>query len=578
VAEALDYANGQGLVHRDIKPSNVLLDAQGQAVLADFGVAKLVDALTTQLTMTSQMVGTPEYMAPEQLRNQPVTAATDVFGLGALAYHLLTGQAPFAGTSLPEVIQRVMFDTPTPLRQVRIEVPPAAEAVVLKALAKDPAMRFASAGAVARALAQGMRGEWPAGVEPPLATPPTQAVQMPVTMTPSPTPLGQAAPVPLNTPSSPPSPPLQPPQVPNPSLPPYPPYQYTVQYSPYAAGQAPTPSGGRPARRGSVSRWFPLYLVIALLVVAGSGFAIFGRGPSGPGTGLAPTSTAITSVVPTASATISCPSASTMANWHLVNSGQLTIASDTTYAPAEYADPNNPSHYIGYDMDLAREFARRLCLSANIEKATFSNIIPDISTASLGQQRYDMSISSFTINSARLTRVDMIPYFTAGESILTMTANPANIKSINDMCGKNVAVQTLTVELSELEDANGTGDGSSGQAPVCKTNKITIITNDDQSVVVDQVLTNHADASYQDEPVTDFYVLLHKGQLIDSGITVQPSPEGIVMRKDNAPLEMAITSTLAAMRSDGTYLRILTAWGAQNMAYPACSNGSCPNS
>ncbi len=276
-------------------------------------------------------------------------------------------------------------------------------------------------------------------------------------------------------------------------------------------------------------------------------------------------------IAPTATATVTCPSASTVASWHLVNSNSLTIASDTTYAPAEYADPTNPSNYIGYDMDLAREFARRLCLTPNIEKATFDAIIPDISGAPLGQQRYDMSISSFTINPTRLQSVDMVPYFQAGESILTATANTANIKSINDMCGKNVAVQNGTVELAELQDANGTGDGTSGQAAVCKSNKITIITNDDQGVVVDQVLNGRADASYQDQPVTDYYAAQHKGQLIDAGITVTPSPEGIVMRKDNAALESAITGALTAMRADGTYLRILTAWGVQALAYPALS-------
>ncbi len=230
-------------------------------------------------------------------------------------------------------------------------------------------------------------------------------------------------------------------------------------------------------------------------------------------------------------------------------------------------------------MDLAREFARRLCLTANIEKATFSNIIPDISGAPLGQQRYDMSISSFTINSDRLKKVDMVPYFTAGESILTLTANPGNIKAIADMCGKIIAVQNGTVEQQELQDANG-GNNGSGQPPVCKQeNKpITLVSNDDQGVVVNQVLNGRADASYQDQPVTDYYVSLHKSQLIDSGITVQPSPEGIVMRKDNPALESAIMSALAAMRTDGTYLRSLTAWGVQNLVFPACSNGTCPNS
>jgi polar amino acid transport system substrate-binding protein len=280
----------------------------------------------------------------------------------------------------------------------------------------------------------------------------------------------------------------------------------------------------------------------------------------------------ISSTTPTT--TVNCSSiTSQQASWHLVTSGTLTIASDTTYAPAEYPDANNVSNFIGYDMDLARELARRLCLTANIQKATFNAIIPDISSAALGQQRYDMSISSFTINNDRLKSVDMVPYFQAGESILTTTANAGTIKSISDMCGKIIAVQNATVEQGELKDANGTGDGTSGQSPVCKqANKpITIVSNDDQGVVVNDVLNGRADASYQDQPVTDYYVSLHKSQLVDSGITVQPSPEGIVMRKDNPALETAVKNALDAMRSDGTYLRILKAWGQDKLAYPPLS-------
>lgn len=302
-------------------------------------------------------------------------------------------------------------------------------------------------------------------------------------------------------------------------------------------------------------------LLAMLLSACGTTTSIGGTG--GQPTQVGATATAVP---------VTCPDASTVASWHLVTAGELTIASDTTYAPAEFPDTKDPNHFIGYDMDLAREFARRLCLKPNIVKATFDSIIPDISGAPLGQQRYDMSISSFTINSARLQKVHMIPYFTAGESILTLTANPANIKSINDMCGKNIAVQNGTVEQQELQDANG-GNNGSGQAPVCKNeNKpITIIANDDQGIVVDQVLNGRADASYQDQPVTDYYASLHPGKLVDAGITVQPSPEGIVMRKDNPALETAITQALAAMRQDGTYLTILKNWGEQSLAYPPLS-------
>ena len=283
----------------------------------------------------------------------------------------------------------------------------------------------------------------------------------------------------------------------------------------------------------------------------------------GGGVGGVPTHTSATATaVP-----VTCPDPSVVVTWHLVASGELTIASDTTYAPAEFLDKNNQP--IGYDMDLAREFARRLCLKANIVTATFNAIIPDISTAALGQQRYDMSISSFTINSDRTKLVHMIPYFTAGESILTLKSNPGNIKSINDMCGKIIAVQTGTVEEQELQDANG-GNNQSGQAPVCKNEGklITLITNDDQGFVVQQVLNGRADASYQDQPVTDYYASLHASQLIDSGITVAPSPEGIVMRKDNPALETAITNALNAMRQDGTYKTILNNWGELSLAYP----------
>ena len=286
---------------------------------------------------------------------------------------------------------------------------------------------------------------------------------------------------------------------------------------------------------------------LALLTLAGCGTTTTGTG--------------------TGTANANCPSST---GWHLVTPGKLTIASDTTYAPAEYKDPNNPTQFVGYDMDLAREIAKRLCLTPNIQSATFDSIIPDMSAAPLGQQKYDMSISSFTINSQRQQKVDMIPYLTAGESILVPTGNPKNIKTFDDMCGKTIAVQNGTVEADEVHDANGNGPGTSGQAPDCKNmgKPIQILSYDDQTVVVQQVLSGRADASYQDQPVTGYYAKLNSGKLETGGITVQPSPEGIVVRKDNAPLETAITNALDSMRKDGTYMKILSQWGVQDLAYP----------
>src|SRR5579884_4114840 len=100
LADALDYAHGLHVVHRDLKPANVLLDEQGQVYLADFGIAKLLDVNATTITNVNQAIGTPGYMAPEQITNEPVSPATDVYGLGVLTYQMVTGRIPFDSPSL----------------------------------------------------------------------------------------------------------------------------------------------------------------------------------------------------------------------------------------------------------------------------------------------------------------------------------------------------------------------------------------------------------------------------------------------------------------------------------------------
>jgi polar amino acid transport system substrate-binding protein len=260
-----------------------------------------------------------------------------------------------------------------------------------------------------------------------------------------------------------------------------------------------------------------------------------------------------------------CPDTSKL---HLVQSGTLTIASDTTYKPAEFVDPNDPSKFAGYDIELGNEIAKRMCLTPHIVTATFGpELLTAIAGPALGQQRYDMSISSWTINDTRLKQVDMIPYFQAGESILVPKGNPKSIKAIKDMCGKIVAVQTDTVEESELKDANGEGDGSSGQEAVCKTNKIRIQSNSDQNIVVQTVVNGQADASYQDEPVTGYYVSQNSSKAEIGGVAVAPAPQGMVVRKDNPDFETAVRTALKAMVADGTYLNILKKWGVETGQY-----------
>ena len=158
LAGALDYAHQRGIVHRDIKPANVLLDAHGDAYLADFGIAKLFDFVGTTLTTTGQIIGTPEYMAPEQASSGKISPATDVYGLGILAYHLLTGKLPFQGETFIQVAMQIMETPPPSPIRLRPDLPAAANATILQALEKSPGKRYPSAGAFAAAFARGISG------------------------------------------------------------------------------------------------------------------------------------------------------------------------------------------------------------------------------------------------------------------------------------------------------------------------------------------------------------------------------------------------------------------------------------
>jgi hypothetical protein len=160
VARAVHHAHQKGILHRDLKPANVLLDEHGEPLVADFGLAKFVDA-DVELTQTGAVIGTPAYMAPEQAAGKPeaITARSDVWSLGVLLYELLTGKRPFAGKALKEVSQQILSSDPPSLRSLQPRLDRALETVVLKCLEKDPARRYGSAEDLADDLGRWRRGE-----------------------------------------------------------------------------------------------------------------------------------------------------------------------------------------------------------------------------------------------------------------------------------------------------------------------------------------------------------------------------------------------------------------------------------
>ena len=157
VGRGLQYAHSKGVIHRDLKPSNILLDDAGNAYLSDFGLAKVVDT-TLNLTKSGNLVGTPAYVAPEQVLGEPADIRSDIYSLGMLLYHMLVGRPPFElnATGIAALLYQHVEEPPPPPHLFNPAVTPDVEAVMLRALEKDPDQRYQSADEMVQASTQAL--------------------------------------------------------------------------------------------------------------------------------------------------------------------------------------------------------------------------------------------------------------------------------------------------------------------------------------------------------------------------------------------------------------------------------------
>jgi len=237
----------------------------------------------------------------------------------------------------------------------------------------------------------------------------------------------------------------------------------------------------------------------------------------------------------------------------LITAGTLTVGSDTTYPPQEYIDTAT-NQATGFDIDLIAAIAQRMGLKSKPVTTSFDTIIN-----SLVAKRFDVVISAVSVTPERQKKVDFVPYFNAGESLLVKVGNPSNIKSTADLCGQKVGVQNGTIEQTDLNTANTTCKNA-GKSAI----EITALTN--QTDVIQLLASGRVVATYQDSPVTDYFNKQHPGQFTVGGSVVNAGIEGIVVRKGDSSMFNAIQTAFNQLKADGTYNSLIQKWGLTNEA------------
>jgi polar amino acid transport system substrate-binding protein len=230
--------------------------------------------------------------------------------------------------------------------------------------------------------------------------------------------------------------------------------------------------------------------------------------------------------------------------------GTIKVGTDSTYAPSEFLDTDGKT-VIGFDVDLFNGVAAKLGLKAQYESAKFDAIIPGVQSG-----KYEIGVSSFTINDERKKQVNMVSYFSAGTQWAAKKGNPSGVQP-DAACGKKVAVQTNTVQDTEDLPKRLKACTSAGKPA------FTVDRYQDQGQATAAVVTGKDDAMLADSPVVAYAVKQSKGQLEALGSIYEAAPYGYVIKKDQTDFAQAISGAVSALISDGSYKTILQKWGVE---------------
>ncbi|HEX5907646.1 MAG TPA: ABC transporter substrate-binding protein [Propionibacteriaceae bacterium] len=232
------------------------------------------------------------------------------------------------------------------------------------------------------------------------------------------------------------------------------------------------------------------------------------------------------------------------------SAGVIKIGTDPTYAPNEFLAADGKT-VQGFDVDLFNAVAAKFGVKTEWEPSKFGSIITGVNG-----KKYDMGISSFTINSDRLKEVDMVSYFNAGTQWATQPGNPKGLEPDN-ACGKNVAVQTGTVQET---------DDLPVRQKVCGSNKINVLSYDSQAQATSAVVTGKADAMLADSPIVAYAVKQSGGKLEPLGDIYDAAPYGYVLPKGETEFAEAIVEALKQLEQEGAYKAALEKWGVEGGA------------